>query len=267
MGIKGKIKQYTTLIKRKTLKIWRLFVPKGGHKYQFAIVCVKRTPYVNLTIDNINSLHLINPNHVFTIYCDNVCEEEIKRLWSKFDYPKNIRINNFVKDDNRPWQYSKIEAIIDSSRKGMILIDADGLWHEDPIIDREKIVFQVSPFMIKEKGDEYEVVKEIFKKPEWGDFRYYTSAFVSIPPKYMTDDIASKTREYLDILFNHPYPFLKDQKSRDEQKRQSEQFAINISLLTKYKPDIFDVLKKEDGPKNKNFVQPLYYGCSNQILE
>jgi hypothetical protein len=253
---------------RKARKVSRfIFGHKNAQAYRFAIVCVKRTPYAVLTINNINSLHYLNSSHEFVIYCDDTCETELQRLWHKFDYPKRVKINNVFKSTGKSWQYYKIETIIDASKNGMVLIDADGLWHKDPVVNKNKITFQVSPLKIKEKKEEFEIVKRVFNKPEWGEFRYYTSAFVSIPQRYMTDKVASDARNYLNILFNHDYNFLENQKERDEQKRQSEQFAVNLALLTNYASDTFAVLKKEDGPKNRDFVQPLYYGCSNRILE
>lgn len=268
MGIKHSIHKYIWKIKRKVRQILRLFGLYGkDNTCNFSMVVVKRLPYVNMAIGNINSLHYQNHRHNIEIYADSLCANELRHLKNKFDYPQQVIVTDEFSDGAKPWQYYKIEAIIKSAKKNQILIDADGIWHQDPIVDRNKITFQVSPLKVKEKKEEFEVVKKIFNKPEWGEFRYYTSAFVSIPSKHMSADVEEKTREYLNILFNHGYDFLDSQEERDQQKRQSEQFAINLALLTAYPAELFSVLKTEDGPKNKDFVQPLYYGTTNKIIE
>ena len=69
--------------KRKAWKIVNsLNAKKRLSPLSFAILCVKKTAYCDMTIDNANSLHILNPNHDFTIYCDDKC----------FDYLSSVSI-------------------------------------------------------------------------------------------------------------------------------------------------------------------------------
>lgn len=266
--IEALLKPSTWYMKRRLTKLFRkVLKSKHTNSYEFAIVCVKREPYVMMTINNINSLHYINPNHKFTVYCDNMCHNLLVKEWPQLDYPENVYLNCRFVDKAQPWQYSKVDTLVEAARNGKILIDADGFWHNDPIINKEKITFQVSENTIREKPEESLIVKNIFKSSTWLDYRYYTSAFVYIPKNFLTQEIVDKIYEYLDILFHNKYEFLSSQEKRDAQKRQSEQFAINLALLTHYPKDVFAVLKQSDGTKDKNIIQPLYYGCANEILE
>ena len=58
---------------RKYLNSFTLSTSNNSHT--FVILCIKRTVYAEMVIDNINSLHFHNHNHKIIIYCDSLCAE------------------------------------------------------------------------------------------------------------------------------------------------------------------------------------------------
>lgn len=251
---------------------WRVLKRKFGREifansYHIGIVAVKREPYAELAIANINSLHYLNPTHKFSFYCDDICEKAFKRLFWKLDYPKQVEVVNKFRDIDQPWQYSKLETTIEISRKGWMLVDADALWHHDPIINQDKITLLVNPKKIKDKKEETAIVTNIFQKPQWLPFGYYSSGFISIPVKFMTEKVAEDARKYLRMIMDDNLEFIPLEKDRGDQKRQAEQFALNLSLLSNLGEEVMTVLKEKDGTKDTNLLQSLYYGCARNINE
>ncbi len=252
-------------IKRKIKKITPNKNPQNS--YKFAITCVKRTEYVNLLIKNINSLHYINPTHEFTVYCDNKCSNELKRKKIWFDYPKKIKFNAVHSDGDKPWQYYKIETIIDASKKNLISIDADEIWYDDPIIERDKITFLVTSQKISDRPHECLLVEKLFNKNEWTKFNHYNTGFLSIPSHFMTNELANDFRTLFTKLFESDLGFIINKDNSNGIHRISEEIAINLAIQSNYTLDYITTLKNIDGPKNTNIVQSLYYGCSNKIMD
>lgn len=262
------LRKFNKYAMRKARKFKRIFLKeKHDLEYTLAITCVKRPEYIDLALKNINSLHYINPNHKFVVYTDNACAEAFNKRKRRLDYPKHVTLNNAFKEGGQPWQHYKLETIIEISKKGWMLVDADALWHDDPIIDQERITLLVNPNKIKEKAEESKVVTEIFNKPEWLDWGYYSSGFVSIPAKFMTDELADKSREFLKVLLYDDYNFIEGEEARGAQKRQAEQFALNLGILNTYPESVMTTLKETDGVKSKHILQSLYYGCEHKINE
>lgn len=254
-------------LKRKLKKVYRYFKKSNNNFYTFAIVCVKRPEYINLAIENTNSLHYINPSHKFVIYCDNICAESLQKNFWQLDYPKHVIINNAFGEADKPWQYYKLETIIEISKKDWLLVDADARWHHDPIIDTNKVTFLVSPKKIKEKEDETLIVRNIFQREDWLEFGYYSSGFLSIPSKFMTEKVAQDSRIFLTKLLDSKFEFLQNENQRDDQRRQAEQFALNLGILSNHPEDYVTTLKEKDGTKDTNLLQSLYYGCEHKINE
>ena len=115
-------------VKGKLLKIWRnIVIPTATNDYHLAILCIKKTVYADMSIVNINSLHILNPNHKITIYCDTICFDYLQKRKNKFDYPKNIFIERTYEITDKPWQYYKIDVLIKAAWKDQIETDADGI--------------------------------------------------------------------------------------------------------------------------------------------
>ena len=107
-----------------------------------------------MAIENINSLHYLNSNHTFQIHCDNFCESYLNNVKNKINYLNCVSIKNNHGEAIKPWQYYKIETLINASRQNAILTDADGIWHEDPIISSDVITLLVLAHKISENLDE-----------------------------------------------------------------------------------------------------------------
>lgn len=262
------LRPVTWFFRRKLKKLLRIFTfDKNKKFYTLAIVCVKKIAYVDMAIKNINSMHYLNSNHRFVIYCDNTCYKEVKKRVGEIDYQDKVEIRNAFGESDKPWQHYKLETIIEISKNNWIMVDADAFWHSEPKVDPEKITFLVSEKKIKEEESNRDTVIKLFGKEEWLDFRNYSSGFLSIPAKFMTSEVIESARKFLSILLYNDYSFLDSEKVRGQQKRQSEQFSINLALLVHYPERMFTTLKETDGVKNTHILQSLYYGCEHQINE
>ena len=254
------------LKKRKLKKLSRIFNKANGSQgYYFAILTVKKKIYIELAINNINSLHFINPSHRFIIYCDDVCFAEFYKKRKRLDYPGQVKAVNSYRNGGMPWQYYKIETLIEASKNGLILTDADGIWHHDPQISKDKMTLLVIAHQFKHNENEKKLITQYFKKDEWSDFYHYVTGFVSIPPKFMNDKLAEDLRKLNKMILECPFDFISEQDKKEDMRRLSEELAVSFAIQINYPNDIF-TLKTEDGPKNKNILQSMYYGCANRII-
>ena len=268
MKIKSLLQKVTLPIKRQSRKLLRYFYTQNyEHSHDFAMLCVKRPVYVDLIINNVNSLHYLNPTHTITIHCDDICAPHLEKALNKFDYPKQISIQNIFGDGSQTWQHYKVEHILKASEEDKVHLDADGIWHDDPILDREKITFLVSPQTIGEKKLIKDVILNVFGNEEWLDFRYHTAAFVSMPSHFVTPGLKDLCRAFLEPLMYETFDFLETQEERDEARRLAEQTAINLGVLITHSEENVTDLKDHDGPKNKHLLQSLYYGTAKRIIE
>lgn len=249
-------------LKRKIKK-----VPSSEKGYDFIILCIKKTIYAKLAITNINSLHYRNSAHHITIQCDDICYTYLTTHWNKFDYPEKVTLEKVVRSTDKGWQFFKVEAIIDAAMNDKILFDADTFWHEDIVVDREKITLLASCGPMNADKRDALVIEKIFGKNEWGSFTHYVAAFASIPKKLMTEKLAQDMRIYNQMIWNSDLSFIHDDTKRGEILRLSEEFAVNLSTQSNYPQEMVVALKKEDGVKNKKKMESLYYGCKNQINE
>lgn len=249
-------------IKFGSKRLWRIFFKDNRSGYSFAILCVKKTVYADLAIDNINSLHYLNPNHIVYIYCDNVCFDYLtkkNRLW----YKDGVVLKNSYAVAERPWQYYKIETIIRASQNDQILIDADSVWHNDLVIDQNKVTILALAYKIKDLKNETLLMKEVFGKIDWQEFDHCVSAFVSIPKKFMTRKIEDDLRHFNDTIFTNSLDFIENPGDRESLRRLSEELAVNLALQTNLPPEMITTLKKSGDPGDKKTLQSLYYGCLN----
>jgi len=253
-------------IKRKFKKIKRTFKKEGGSFYNFASLCVKRPIYTQLVRQGINSLHYLNPNHTFKIYCDDTCYKKLKDK-KGFDYPSKVTALNYHKNTEQTWQYSKIETVIDASKNNSIFVDADMVWHHEPIIDKDKITFLVTSRKMKDKEGEILLMKDLFNKSEWTELPHYNTGFNSIPSKLMTPKIADDCRKFTKDILESDLNFIKNEKERRSVRRISEEIGINLAIQTNIPKEKIVTLKNEDHAKDTNIIQSIYYGCRNDILD
>lgn len=257
------------IIRRRKGKISnRLFPNKNSNSYTFAMLCIKKTVYADMAIININSLLALNPKHRFILYCDTICAEYLNSRKNKLDYPNSVIIIDKYGVATKAWQYYKIEVHIEAAQNNQVDTDADGVWHADPILDRNKITMLAHAHNFIDKPNEVLTLTNLFSdKKEYLTYRHCVAAFVSMPSQFMNEKVASDMRNVNDKIFSSKLEFLATEKERGEAQRLSEEFAVNLAIQSNYSQENLVVLKAEDGWGNKNILQSLYYGCGNQVNE
>ncbi len=252
--------------KRKAKVVSRkLFPYKVKNSYTFAILCIKKEAYTDLVVKQANSLHFFNPTHSFIIYTDTICKNFLDQKIGQFDYPEKITIKDAFGVASKPWTYYKMEMRIENSLNGGVDIDSDMFWYGDPELDRSRPLMFAPAFIFKENKVQSDLIMKVFNKPAWLEFTHYVSAFVSIPPKFMTDKLAADSRRYVHMMLEHPLEFITDKNDKDEIRRVSEEIAICFALQDNY-PGLTKSLKLDGGKKNKDLLQPIYYGSENRII-
>ena len=254
-------------VRRKSLVIVRKMIgSKKKNRYSFAILCIKKEAYAELVVRQANSLHYFNPTHTFTVYADQVCAAALKKMLPLFDYPDQITIKDAFGIATKPWTHYKMKMRIEVSRAGGVDIDADMVWHGDPVLDRSRPLMFAPARLFKEHRAESAVITQLFKKPEWLEYTHFISAFVSIPPKFMTEAFANDAQRFVDMILDNPLDFIATEEERGELRRVSEEISICFALQTHY-PGLTAPLKKDGGRKNKELVEPIYYGVENRVTE
>lgn len=238
-----------------------------SHSYRFCILTVKRTKYVDLAIEQINSLHFFNPYHVFDILCDSVCFKYLEENLHRIDYPDRIGKIKIVSEAKEPWQIYKIHALLHAIDVDGVLLDADMYWFSDPLIRQWKALLYTKAYDIKDVDRERRIVSNVFKHPEWNEFSHYVTALVYLPYRLCTQDIRSQLLKYTKSLTSNPYEFLSSALDREAARRLAEEIAINLVLQSNLDEDQITTLKTHDWPGNTEVVQALYFGAMNQIVE
>jgi hypothetical protein len=224
-------------------------------KAALCILCVKRPAYVRLAIKNVNSLHLIYPGYKIQIETDDVCALALSRLGRRFDYPSMVEVINRFGKSSDPWQFQKVDCLMNASRNGWVLVDADTIWHSEPVIQPNKVTFLVKAYSFGDSADERQFlsINEMEKAHQWP---HYVTGFVSLPPAFYSEELEALSLSWTRKAFS-------DQKL----KRISEEVGVNVAIQTLIPRDQIMTLKEIDGPNDKNVMQSLYYGCSNKIEE
>lgn len=269
--LKKQVDRYEFIFLRKRQK-YTVHKRKSGphpfsHSYRFCVLTVKRTKYVDMLIDQINSLHYFNPYHVFDILCDSVCMKYLEENLHRLDYPDRILKTRVVTTTSGPWQIYKIQALLHAIDNGGILVDADMYWFGDLHINQSKALFFVKAYDLKSQDRECKVVSHVFKHPEWKNFSHYVTALVYLPYSLCTSDIRSQLLKYTKMLTSNSYSFLTSKTDRDAVRRLAEELAINFVFQSNLKGSQITVLKSSDSPGDRDTVQALYYGAMNQIME
>jgi hypothetical protein len=266
-NIKDKIKNVVFFSKCKFRKFFRSifsFKTRDKIKNSFVILCVKNTNYCDLVIDNVNSLHFLNPRYNFIIYCDKLCADYLKNKINQFDYPQMVITNDVFGIGNLPWQKYKIETLIDASKKDYILTDADGIWHEEPEIISDKINILTLAYKVGDNKNEKLLIEKLFNKPEWSNFGHYVTGFVYIPASFMTVELQKKMRDFVSKILDSDLNFM-ELSNVSGTKRIAEELAVNFAIQSLYTNNFIVTLKQKDGPGSNEKLQSLYYGCTNNI--
>jgi len=256
-------------LRARHLSLFGASLPATHQSYNFIILCIKKTMYADLVLNNVNSLHYHNNTHHVTVQCDGICYNYLKTREYQFDYPSQVTLEKIagVTDiADKGWQFFKVEAIINAAKSDRILFDADTFWHEDIVLDRDKITLLVENGTLGDKEEERLVIENIFGKPEWTKLVHHVAAFVSIPQALMTEALAHDMRKFNQMVWDDDLSFLPKNK-QGEILRLSEELAVNLSVQTNFPPEKIAVLKDVDGTKNRHKMESLYYGCKNRINE
>jgi hypothetical protein len=166
-----------------------------------------------------------------------------------------VEVMNRFGKSSEPWQVQKVNCLMNASRNGWVLVDADTIWHGEPIIEQNKVTFLVKAYSFEESEDErhFLTTNELEKAHKWP---HYVTGFVSLPPAFYSEELATLSLYWTRKAF-----------SEQKLKRISEEIGVNVAIQLLIPRDRIVTLKKIDGPNDRNIMQSLYYGCSNKIEE
>ncbi|MGA2764951.1 MAG: hypothetical protein ABSG17_16500 [Spirochaetia bacterium] len=237
---------------------WRKLRRRGTSfpiKGTLCILCVKRPAYARLAVRNVNSLHFLNPGYRIRIVADDACTPALRRMAARFDYRRMVEVVNRFGAENEPWQFQKVQCLMEASRSGWILMDADTIWHGEPETDPGKATMLVKAYDFGSKADERDFLSRnnMARALPWPHF---VTAFVSLPPALYSDELARLAMEWTKKAF-----------SDERLKRISEEIGVNLAVQTLVPREKITTLKQTDGPNDRYIMQSLYYGCVNDIKE
>ena len=186
----------------------------------FCILCVKRSAYAWLAVKNVNSLHYLYPGYQIRIMTDDECARAMDRLKAKIDYPDMVEVINRFGRQKEPWQFQKVNCLMESSKNGWVLIDADTIWHSEPKIDHAKVTLLVKAYDFGKNDAEKDFLARngLAKAFAWPHF---VTGFVSLPTALYSEELAQLTLEWTKKAF------------LDERvKRISEEIGVNLAVQT-----------------------------------
>ena len=174
---------------------------------------------------------------------------------ARFDYPGLVDVVNRFGAEKDPWQFQKVACLMEASRNGWVLVDADTIWHGEPEIDPRKVTLLVKAYDFGKNKAESEFLAKngMTKALSWPHF---VTGFVSLPPAFYSEKLAQMTVEWTRKAF-----------SDERLKRISEEIGVNIAVQTLIPREKVTTLKQIDGPNDTYIMQSLYYGCVNEIDE
>ena len=240
--------------RRKTRK-WRRDNTSADIKGTLCILCVKRPAYVRLALKNINSLHFIYPGYRVRIITDDICAAVLDKLITNVDYSNLVEVINMFGSGNEPWQFQKVECLMEASRNGWILVDADTIWHGEPVTNPELVTLLVKAYDFGDNKDERAFLAKN-SMPQALSWPHFVTGFVSLPTSLYSDTLAKLAMDWTRKVF-----------ADDRLKRISEEIGVNLAIQALIPRDKITTLKQSDGPNDKHIMQSLYYGCVNDVQE
>jgi hypothetical protein len=232
-----------------------------------AMLCIRRPVYIALGIASINSLHYQNARHRVLVHVDDACFEELQSQRRKLDYPSMVEPIRLNDDSSRPWQFTKLDVVLDMASRGIPFVDADSRWHTDPapLIPRDLVMFLVVVNEIGAVASERLLTVDTLCRPEWVGFSHFNTGFISVPARLYSEDFASEARRLARLIHESPY----DERFTDEQKRMfrhtSEELALSLAVQAVIGRARISTLKEEDGPGSRSRLESYYYGALNRI--
>jgi hypothetical protein len=251
---------------RRGLRVWRslkLEPPKPS--LAFAMLCIRRPVYVDLALASINSLHYHNSAHCVRLYLDSVCTKAYDAAKRKLDYPDRVTPVLVDYDPETPWQFKKMDVVMDAFSRGFAFVDADSRWHSDPasVLDADHASFLVVVNTFRTVDAERTLISEVLHKPEWLDLRHFNTGFLSVPKKLFTNRLSETCRS----LAREIYAAAEGPQFTGEQSRMlkhtAEEISLSIGTQLVIGGDNIRTLKTQDGPGNRNILESYYYGALN----
>lgn len=239
---------------RKFFKTADLDIPSSP----LAILCVKKTIYARMAIRNLNSLHYLNPNYKFILYCDQVCYDYFKKNWPQIDYPKSVKLELEFRDKPEEiWQSKRLKVIELITEKNGAIVDADSRWFGFPPTQKNTVYFLAPSHLFKDNPDEAALLKAALPKKNWEYMTHYASGFLYIPKKYGTKKLFIKISSLQDTLVRT----IQKKKLSPHLLRLVDEIALNVVLQEEVGEDKVKPLKKVEGPGNRHILLSYYYGC------
>jgi hypothetical protein len=251
---------YILKLKQKK-KLRKFFNNKSKNILTFNIICVNRIEYIDLAIDNINSLHYFNNNHKVKIHLDEKCYKYLENKINKIDYKEQVNLIKEWDILDFPWQFAKIRLLDKYLGKGdLIFLDADIKWMKDPIIDKTKVTFFINEYKLSSSTRDMLFFHHLSPELEVVNFNHYNVTLLSIPKFYQSNELVRNwigLANMINKFTNVPNMSKSDNK---QMNRLCEQMSASIVTQQMFKNK---VVALQD---NSNiFIHSYYYGAVNGI--
>lgn len=231
-------------------------------KLSVGILCIKRTVYAQMAINNANSLHYLSLAYPVVIYCDELCKKYFESHWQEFDYPQLVTLVSIAGSEIEYWQIYKIKALEEITKRGGALVDADSRWFSEPIIDLNKVCFLTRVNYFHERILEKEFLEEELTTSEMRSFWHFATGFIYIPKEIGSESFFVELHRMCDRLkkISLTKQFISMQRLVDE-------ISICICIQREVNLQRIKVLKLSDGPWDNSILKSFYFGTLNKIYE
>ncbi len=234
----------------------------------FAMLCFRRTTYIELAIDSINSLHYHNPRHKVLLHVDEVCMAAYWRFKGRLDYPNMVETLLIKDDPDQPWPYTKLEIVLAMAEKGIPFVDADSRWHVDPapLLAGSDPMFLVVVNAFSDNETERKLLELWLGKPQWTRYLHYNTGFVYFPPGSYRSEFGTLARRLARRIREAEALPGEGGALFAATGRVCEEIALGLAAQEICGDMKLRTLKVTDGPGDRNIMQSFYYGCVNGIV-
>jgi hypothetical protein len=255
------------MVGRRSLRTWRsLRRGTSNGSLDLAMLCIRRPVYVGLALASVNSLHYHNPAHRVRLYVDSPCMAAYETLKKKLDYPRRVTPVVIDYDPATPWQFKKLEVVLDAFSRGIAFVDADSRWHTDPLplIDAHHVTFLVVVNTFRTVEHERIMLSEGLGHPDWLDLRHFNTGFIFVPQKMLTERMAERCRSLSREIYRASDGPQFTAEQRGILKHTAEEISLSLAAQLEIGAERIRTLKTEDGPGNRRILESYYYGVLNR---
>ncbi len=250
-------------IRRKSKKFSYNFQPIQPEQpsYTFSIICVKRTAYVPLAINNINSLHFHSPSHTVRLYCDALCFAEAQKMKRKLDYPQQVDIIRFWERVDYPWQYCELDVLrANKSLEDVYFVDADTVWLRSPQISSDKITFYVKDRLFRDSHNETVLMKQFFDRENYLNYGHYNTSLLALPKKFHSDKFIDTWLDFTQKILEIKYLPAVNEQNLTHLNRLAEQIGASLAVQINFNGEDIVTLQARGQPSNLDYY---YLGLKN----